>query len=606
MDFLITEHRYIDERQAKLFGDALVLSDVEGSILENNLFGVDINEESVEIAKLSLWLRTAQPNRKLNDLNSNIKCGNSLIDDVAIAGDKAFNWQNEFIQVFAKGGFDVIIGNPPYVRVQSLKEHYFDQTLYFEKKFISATGKYDLYALFMEKSNHIINAKGLISFILPHKFLIADFGTGIRKYLSKNKLVDSIIHFGSQIVFQEASTYTCIINLKRNCSEVKFIEIYPSEILNYFKFDIINLDRLNESAWNLKGGNSNLIIDEILKQVSLKDICEGIYQGLITTGDDIFMLDGKIIGDDFIGYSNEIKEEVTIEAKLMIKVLKGQDIKRNLPLNSNKYVIYPHLKNSKGKTVPIEPKEFEVDYPKAFLYLSKFKKDLTDKKIRYKTNPKYWYSLHRSREIEIFEKDYIITPQLQNIPSFTVKETEVVPDAGGYIIVPKNGYDSLTLLSVLNSKLMWFFIKNTSSEYGGGYFYFKTKYLEPFGIPNTIISNLVLKENQISQLKNTKELFVIINGFQDYMFSKLNLNSMTKKLLNWYTLESKDFLSEIIKVKKTLTITEEAQWLEYFHIQKQKALDIKSKIDATDKEIDQVVYKLYDLTEEENKIVEGA
>jgi len=100
LDFLINEHRYIDELQAKLFGDAMVLSDFEKNILENNLFGVDINEESVEIAKLSLWLRTAQPNRKLNDLNNNIKCGNSLIDDPAVASDKAFNWHTEFPSVF--------------------------------------------------------------------------------------------------------------------------------------------------------------------------------------------------------------------------------------------------------------------------------------------------------------------------------------------------------------------------------------------------------------------------------------------------------------------------------------------------------------------------
>ncbi|ELY2018865.1 N-6 DNA methylase, partial [Flavobacterium psychrophilum] len=93
LDFLIAQHQYIDELKAKLFGDTFVLSDVETSILENNLFGVDLNEESVEIAKLSLWLRTAQPNRKLNDLSSNIQCGNSLIDDVQVAGDKAFNWQ---------------------------------------------------------------------------------------------------------------------------------------------------------------------------------------------------------------------------------------------------------------------------------------------------------------------------------------------------------------------------------------------------------------------------------------------------------------------------------------------------------------------------------
>ncbi|MBN1463666.1 MAG: Eco57I restriction-modification methylase domain-containing protein [Paludibacteraceae bacterium] len=102
LDFLITEHKYLDELQAKLMGASLILSDIENSILENNLFGVDLNEESVEIAKLSLWLRTAQPNRKLNDLNNNIKCGNSLIDDPAVAGDKAFNWQTEFPGIFTE------------------------------------------------------------------------------------------------------------------------------------------------------------------------------------------------------------------------------------------------------------------------------------------------------------------------------------------------------------------------------------------------------------------------------------------------------------------------------------------------------------------------
>ena len=115
LDFLIHEHHYVDELQAKLLIKSIVFEDVENHILEKNIFGVDINEESVEIAKLSLWLRTAQKGRKLNSLNNNIKCGNSLIDDAAVAGDKAFSWQKEFSTVFDKGGFDVIIGNPPYV-----------------------------------------------------------------------------------------------------------------------------------------------------------------------------------------------------------------------------------------------------------------------------------------------------------------------------------------------------------------------------------------------------------------------------------------------------------------------------------------------------------
>src|SRR5690606_3597934 len=139
LDFLIKEHRYIDELSAKYNKDAFVLSDVEKSILENNLFGVDLNEESVEIAKLSLWLRTAQANRKLNDLNHNIKCGNSLIDDPLVGGNKSFNWELEFPHIFKNGGFDVIIGNPPYVRKQGLMEHYPEMCELYEKKYQSAT-----------------------------------------------------------------------------------------------------------------------------------------------------------------------------------------------------------------------------------------------------------------------------------------------------------------------------------------------------------------------------------------------------------------------------------------------------------------------------------
>ncbi|HAQ39202.1 MAG TPA: restriction endonuclease subunit M, partial [Saprospirales bacterium] len=118
LDFLITEHQKIDELRAQLLESSLFFSYITTDILEKNIYGVDINEESVEIAKLSLWLRTAQKGRKLNTLSNNIKCGNSLIDDPEIAGEKAFNWQNEFPEIFANGGFDVVIGNPPYIQLQ--------------------------------------------------------------------------------------------------------------------------------------------------------------------------------------------------------------------------------------------------------------------------------------------------------------------------------------------------------------------------------------------------------------------------------------------------------------------------------------------------------
>src|SRR5690606_12912374 len=139
------------------------------SILEHNLFGVDLNEESVEIAKLSLWLRTAEPNRKLNSLNDNIKCGNSLIDDPQVAGEKAFSWEEEFPQVFAKGGFDVVIGNPPYVICQPSNTN--DATLNFFKRFEVASYKIDLFHLFFEKAINILKLNGKLGFITPNTYL---------------------------------------------------------------------------------------------------------------------------------------------------------------------------------------------------------------------------------------------------------------------------------------------------------------------------------------------------------------------------------------------------------------------------------------------------
>jgi len=100
LDYLIKEHGYIDELLTNLLGGGFVFPDIENTVLENNIFGVDINEESVDIARLSLWLRTARPRRKLNNLSDNIKCGNSLIDSKAVAGDKAFKWEDEFPHIF--------------------------------------------------------------------------------------------------------------------------------------------------------------------------------------------------------------------------------------------------------------------------------------------------------------------------------------------------------------------------------------------------------------------------------------------------------------------------------------------------------------------------
>jgi len=249
LDFLISEHQYIDELQAKLFGDALVLNDVATSILEHNLFGVDLNEESVEIAKLSLWLRTAQPNRKLNDLNSNIKCGNSLIDDPAIAGDKAFNWLQAFPKVFEKGGFDVVIGNPPY------GADLVDVDKEFLKKIypLSTAGKIDTYRIFIEKCFNISNNKTLISLIVPNTFMYNVQSYSLRKLIFENSSIYDAVELRKNIFEDAPDVVTVIISFLNNCSikEFRARVAYHNVLYNDIE-------------------NANWSIDQILKIDSLK------------------------------------------------------------------------------------------------------------------------------------------------------------------------------------------------------------------------------------------------------------------------------------------------------------------------------------------------
>ena len=208
LEFLIKEHQKIDELRTQLFGGAIVFSDITTDILEKNIFGVDINEESVEIAKLSLWLRTAQKGRKLNTLSNNIKCGNSLIDDPEVAGDKAFNWQNEFPEIFAKGGFDVVIGNPPYV---NSKGETIDEQIkrHLTESYSTAAYQIDLYILFLEKSLSLANKEGLISFIIPNTWLNNLLLESVRKFMLQKARFEEFISMPSD-TFSGANVDTII------------------------------------------------------------------------------------------------------------------------------------------------------------------------------------------------------------------------------------------------------------------------------------------------------------------------------------------------------------------------------------------------------------
>lgn len=242
LNFLIEEHQYVDELEAKLLNVPIIFSYHSESILEHNLFGVDLNEESVEIAKLSLWLRTAEPNRKLNSLNDNIKCGNSLIDDPEIAGDKAFNWEKEFPQVFQKGGFDVVIGNPPYVICQPSNTN--ETTLNFFKQFEVASYKIDLFHLFFEKAITFLNLNGKLGFITPNTYLSNKYIQKLRDFILNNTYIDQVVNY-NEIVFVDAGVDVATLVLTKKSEKNENIRIYTSE-----KGIIKSITTKSQNDWN--------------------------------------------------------------------------------------------------------------------------------------------------------------------------------------------------------------------------------------------------------------------------------------------------------------------------------------------------------------------
>ena len=242
LQFLMAEHKLIDEMEAKVTESPMPMPYIRNVILEKNLFGVDINEESVEIAKLALWLRTAEPNRKLSSLNNNIKCGNSLISDPEIAGEKAFNWQAEFPQVFAKGGFDIVIGNPPYVLCQPSNTA--EDVLNYYKQFKVASYKIDLFHLFFERGISILKDKGRMGYITPNTYLTNKYIHPLRRFILDNTSVKAIVNHDEK-VFVDASVDVATIILHKDKSYQNKVDIIQSDLHNNFVLQ----EQKNQSEW---------------------------------------------------------------------------------------------------------------------------------------------------------------------------------------------------------------------------------------------------------------------------------------------------------------------------------------------------------------------
>lgn len=558
LEFLIAEHRYVDELEAQLFDSPLVLPNVENHILENNIFGVDINEESVEIARLSLWLRTAKKGRKLSSLNSNIKVGNSLIDDPAVAGDLAFDWQAQFPQVFAKGGFDVVVGNPPYVDIKALDPELVKILFQIYK---TAENRINLYSIFIEKGYYILKDKGFLSFINPNSILVNSSYTKIRKMLIDD--MTTIVKLPDN-VFEDAIVETVIFEFqkKSNVDSVNAL-VYPKE----FKLNHIDnrfLKVFSKVNWkNNDSFNFNIFINS-----GINSILEKISSDSIDLGDIADFTLGITPYDKYKGHSEDLIKNRRFHAQTKLD-------ETYKPLISGGNITRYHVSN--------EIEEFI----------------------------KYGDWLGAPREERFFVSPRILVRQIVsgNPPRIYCgyTEEELYFTQIGFGIIPKNGTVEIkSLLGILNSRLMNFFHKYSYLDLEKELF---QKILiancKKFPIKKKVLNgNSDLENNVSSILRIMGDLNDIRINFSNFLRAKLKLDSISKNLQNWPDLDFKGFLGELSKAKVKLSLSEEAEWMAYFTEQKAKTLALQADITRLDHEIDALVYELYGLTEEEIKIVE--
>jgi hypothetical protein len=504
--------------------------------IQNCLYGVDIDGGAVEIAKLRLWLSLVVDEEDVEHINPlpnldfKIVTGNSLygfpfkseglsslekikqqyfdetdhhrktelkhkiekhIHDLLANSEKAlgyrveFDFQLYFSEVFDRrlGGFDIIIGNPPYLRIQNIAAR---EAAILKSVFKSASGKFDIYVLFVEKSLQLIRPKGVTFFIHPHRFLTADYGRGLKRVLDLQRALKSAILFGVNQVFETSTTYTGIFCYSEGNSSFRFKHANDRDFqTGPYMQRVYTEDGSHWVALAEQGSSSDLIAKLSTQTRKMSDIFEGILQGIVTVGDDIFVFEGKVKDNRFTGSSGAVTNTVTLEADIVKPLLKGENIRRYSRPFSDLFILYPHYKDENGKTHPYTENQFRTQFPLAFEYIRPFKTALVKKKIQYKTNPKFWFALHRSREIATFESEKLLTPQLQNCPHFTLDSKRWYPDAGGYSLVRRKNApeDYRFLLGIMNSSVLWYFIRNTSNAYNNNYYYFKTKYLEKFSLP---------------------------------------------------------------------------------------------------------------------------
>jgi type I restriction-modification system DNA methylase subunit len=571
LEFLIKEHTLVRDMLLP-FEDLTLGYEIEKEILEHNLYGVDINEDAVEIAKLSLWLRTAHKGRELTKLADKIVCANSLLE-----------------MPFDEGSFDVVIGNPPYVRQEmidnDIKEKYMQMYPHV------ATSTADLYVYFYELSMKCLSENGLLGFITPNKWMERKYGMNLRSYL-KDFNIQTIINYGELNIFDDASTEPAIIIIKnqKKSDDIAYLMVKSLEEAQSFDYrtSLYKKSDLSSEIWKF----TNPLVSSILNKfknvnTTLKEYTNGgVYYGIKTSLNEAFIIDKT-------KYLEIIAQDKASE-KLLKKMVEGDDFGKWHLNHSGRYMV------ATGYDL-----EIENDYKGIYNYLEQYR----DKLIKRQDKGKNYWNLRACDYYDKLEQPKLIYYHTALNHGFYFDTEGYYISANCYFIANADKY----LQCVLNSKLFHFVKKYLFPSFGdsekGGRVRLDANKMNILPIQKIEESQ---KEFYIQKADKMLSLNKQLQETKQNFTNELGLEKLTKKLQNFEELEFEEFIKEYAKAKK-LKFADKLQernfkqeWQAIFKNDKALTCKLKAEIAKTDKEIDEMVYKLYGLSDDEIKIVENS
>jgi type I restriction-modification system DNA methylase subunit len=471
-DALGREYERVNAVLAELRQGQVGLFDLTKTVLNNNLFGVDLNSESVEISKLSLWLKTAQRGRKLTYLDSNIKWGDSIVKDPDVSR-VAFDWGKgqmarnfldaptapEAAEIDARWlrKFDVVIGNPPYIR-QELFTHLKD---HLGQSYATYHGVADIFVYFFERGLSMLKPGGRLGFIVSNKWLRSGYAEPLRRMLAQKTEIETIVDFGHAPIFPDADTFPCIITMKKLADDGAVASNHMLSVTSFPREELSDTSipeyvashqhavpqaRLAADSWSLEPPGADLLLQKIRTAgTSLKDYSKAKpFRGLLTGLNEAFLVDSQT--------RKQLIEEHAPCDELIKKYLRGQDIDRWSSTWNGGWVIL--LKSSGDQKWPwteLSDSEAERVFSKSFPSLHNRLKPF-EAALRKRTDKgRYWWELRSCAYYDEFLRNKLIYQEIQFHPGYALDTRGVFLNNKGFFLPSEDAW----LLAILNSPLMW-------------------------------------------------------------------------------------------------------------------------------------------------------